>query len=271
MKTYGVDVVTNINSEFAKRLEEFNILGYSIFENVIDGDLLVELRKKIDFIYKIQIDEIGMSKMKEINEENLVRLPLAYSEVFKIIAGFEPFRVYLKAILGEYYILHLQNAIINMPNEEHHQSSWHRDLPYQNWVSTSPLACNLYFCIDDFNEKTGATFFLPYSQKLAEIPSIEYIKNNAIQINAKAGSVILFDGMLYHRAGYNCTKNFIRRGINNVYVKPIINQQIDIPRCLNGKYSDDSYFEMLLGYTNRIPVSVAEYREKRSLKSRKNQ
>jgi hypothetical protein len=48
-------------------------------------------------------------------------------------------------------VLHLQNGIINMPNEEHHQSSWHRDLPYQNWTSSEPLACNVFYCLDNFN------------------------------------------------------------------------------------------------------------------------
>ena len=93
--------------------------------------------------------------------------------------------------------------------------------------------------------------------------------NNAVQVNAKAGSVILFDSMLFHRAGYNCTNNFIRRGINNVFVKPILNQQIDIPRCLRGKYSNEAYFEMLLGYKNQIPESVIEYRERRLYKKGK--
>lgn len=268
MKSYGLSVHNKINSTKDKHLEEFNILGYTIIENVLDSNYLELIRNEIDRVYDLQKNELGISLLKEINEENLVRLPLAYSEVFKNIAGFEPLREYLTSILGNFFVLHLQNAIINMPSEEHHQSSRHRDLPYQDWVSTSPLACNLYFCIDDFTEETGATFILPYSHKLTVIPSQEYVASNAVQINAKAGSVILFDSMLFHRAGYNRTNSFIRRGINNVFVKPILNQQIDIPRCLRGKYSDEAYFEMLLGYKNQIPESVIEYRERRLNKVR---
>jgi len=269
MKSYGLNVSNKLKSTKEKHLEEFNILGYTVIDNVLSDNHLEIIRKEIDHVYELQKKEIGVSILKKINEENLVRLPLAYSEVFKDIAGFEGLREYLKTILGDFYILHLQNAIINMPSEEHHQSSWHRDLPYQNWVSSAPLACNLYFCIDDFTKDTGATFILPFSHKLTKIPSQEYIVSNAVQVNAKAGSVILFDSMLFHRAGYNSTNNFIRRGINNVFVKPILNQQIDIPRCLRGKYSDEAYFEMLLGYKNQIPESVIEYRERRLNKKRK--
>ena len=150
-----------------------------------------------------------------------------------------------------------------MPNEEHHQSSWHRDLPYQNWTSSDPLACNVFICIDDFNKETGGTFVLLFSHQFNLAPSIAYIEKHAVQVNAPAGSVILFNSMIFHKAGYNTSEDKIRRGVNQMYAKPIISQQINLPEFLNGKYSDDEFLSMLFGYKTKLSKSILEYRNLR--------
>ena len=122
-------------------------------------------------------------------------------------------------------IINLQNAIINKPNEEHHQSSWHRDLPYQDWIISKPLAVNAFYCMSDFTSQNGATFLLPFSQKIEKFPSKRYVEENQIQMIAPKGSVVLFDSMVFHRASFNSTSN-VRYGINNMFVVPILKQQI---------------------------------------------
>ena len=149
--------------------------------------------------------------------------------------------------------------VINKPNEEHHQSSWHRDLPYQNFVISKPLAIGALFCIDDFTSESGATFVLPHSHKVESIPSSQFVEKFSKQVIAKAGSVILFDAMLFHKAGYN-SANFTRRAINNVYVVPILKQQIDLPAALNGKYSENPFLSKFLGYSSNTPASDIEWR-----------
>ena len=139
----------------------------------------------------------------------------------------------------------------------------HRDLPYQNWTSSEPLACNLYYCLDEFNSQTGATFLLPFSHQYDKAPSVQFMEKHAIQVSAPAGSVILFNSMLFHKAGYNKSGNIIRRGINHVYVKPIISQQINMPDFLKGKYADDDFLAMLFGYKTTLSQSVNDYRKQR--------
>ncbi len=263
MKSYGINKSVSITTKEEFHLEEFYNLGYTVIENVISKQELNSLRTELDDIYKVQEKEIGKENLKLINEENLVRIPLAYSELFVKLASRKDMMAYVEKILGSYFILHLQNGIINMPNEEHHQSSWHRDLPYQNWTSSEPLACNVYCCIDDFNSETGGTYMLPFSQQFNSAPSIQYMEKYAAQVNAPAGSVILFNSMMFHKAGYNKSKDKTRRGINQMYVKPIISQQIDLPRFLNGKYADDEFLSMLFGYKTQLAKSVSEYRSQR--------
>jgi ectoine hydroxylase-related dioxygenase (phytanoyl-CoA dioxygenase family) len=263
MKSYGINKRNEVLNEEDKYLEEFFNLGYTIIHDVLNETELQQARSELDAFYTSQLTQFGKENLKKIKEENLVRLPLEHSEFYLKIAANQDITKYVEKILGEFYILHLQNGIINMPNEEHHQSSWHRDLPYQNWTSSHPLGCNLFYCLDDFNNETGGTIILPFSHKFNVAPSIEYMEKHSIQVNAKAGSVILFDSMLFHKAGYNQSKNYIRRGINNMYVRPIISQQLDIPSCLNGRYSNDPYLSMLLGYKSQLSISVNDYRNKK--------
>jgi len=269
MKSYGIKNRLEVLNEEESHLEEFFNLGYTIINDILTLEELEYARKEIDSIYKIQSDEFGQENLKSIKEENLVRLPLAYSELFIKIAANPKLKNYLKVILGDFYILHLQNGIINMPNEEHHQSSWHRDLPYQNWTSSEPLGCNLFYCLDDFNDQTGGTIILPFSHKFNKAPSVYYMEKHSIQLNVNAGSVILFDSMLFHKAGFNKSANYIRRGINNMYVKPIIAQQINIPTSLNGRYSEDPYLNMLLGYKTILPININNYRNSKLTKLKK--
>lgn len=60
------------------------------------------------------------------------------------------------------------------------------------------------------------------------MPSLNYIKNNAIQISAKAGQYVLIDSMTFHCGGFNGTL-YPRRAINHVFTIPFFKQQIKIP------------------------------------------
>jgi ectoine hydroxylase-related dioxygenase (phytanoyl-CoA dioxygenase family) len=267
MKSYGIINNSNIYTSEDLQLEEFYNLGYTVIEGALNSYQIQLLSDELDKVYEIQEKEFGIEKLNSINELHLARFPLAYSEEFVKLASKKELINYVEKILGNYFVLHLQNGIINMPNQEHHQSSWHRDLPYQNWTSNKPLACNVYYCLDDFNNKTGATFVLPYSHQFTNAPSQTYMEKHSLQIIAPAGSAILFNSMLFHKAGFNFTNDKLRRGINHVYVTPIITQQINLPALLKGKYADDEFLNMLFGYKTKLAGSVSEYRAMRSLKT----
>ena len=195
----------------------------------------------------------------------MCRIPLKYDDYFINIATNKTVLEIVEKILGSFYILNLQNAIINRPNEEHHQSSWHRDLPYQNWTISKPLSINALFCIDDFSVETGGTIVVPYTHKTEVLPSDKYIKRHAITATAKAGSVIVFDSMLFYKAGYN-SSNIIRRAVNHQYQIPLLKQFYDFPKALKGKFSDDKFLAQLLGYTSQVPLDDVEWRKRRIIK-----
>src|SRR5262249_55089691 len=166
------------------------------------------------------------------------------------------------AFLGDWFVLNLQNAIINRPNEGHHQSSWHRDLPYQNYIISRPLAISVLLAIDEFSDKTGGTLVLPFTHKTEALPSDSYIDANKLVVSASAGSAIVFDSMLFHRAGAN-TSSIIRRAVNQMYTSPIIKQQYDFPRALGAQPGLEPAIARLLGYDSQVPIDDQAWRRLR--------
>ncbi|MBX2943803.1 MAG: phytanoyl-CoA dioxygenase family protein [Cyclobacteriaceae bacterium] len=267
-KNYGITRKNEPLTEVQRIKESISLKGFSIVENVFDVERVKQFSLALDEILPKQESHFKKEELAMMKEEDVVRMPLAYNSIFLELITNSLIKEVVTSLLGGYYILHLQNGIINRPARVHHQTSWHRDLPYQDFVSSEPLGVNAFLCIDDFSVSSGATFLLPFSHKMSYFPSEDYVNENEVQLIAPPGSIAFFDSMLYHRAGMN-TGSFIRRGVNTMFVRPILKQQIDIPELLKGKYKDDVFFKKVLGYDSEVPGSVEDYRKRRLHKSKR--
>ena len=103
---------------------------------------------------------------------------------------------------------------------------------------------------------------LPGSQKHDSFPSPEFAQKFEQQVSVNSGSVIVFDSMMFHRAGYN-KSNVMRRSISHIFTLPFIRQQISLPRVLKGKYSDDPFLKKLLGYDSDTADNLVDWRTER--------
>ena len=167
-----------------------------------------------------------------------------------------------RELLGDYVILMQQNGVINPSGQGHTQLAYHRDLPYQHFVSSRPLALSALFCIDPFTTETGATTVIPGSHRMEQFPSDAVAAELDTPVSADPGSFIVFDSMVFHRAGENRSGR-PRRGVNQVFTTPIIAQQISLPDALQGRYSGDPALARLLGYEVAPSRSVTAWRERR--------
>ncbi|EIS3745148.1 phytanoyl-CoA dioxygenase family protein [Aeromonas hydrophila] len=227
---YGVleqKEVFNINDE---ALEHFRRCGYTIFDPGKSKKEVDEVKVEFDELLKRYQTIFGVEKLKVCNEHNTIRAVLLFdiNRVFLNIALNPVLIEFVEKIIKGRFILNQQNGIINPAREPYNQGKWHRDLPYQHFVTTSPIAINALYCVDDFTVENGATYILPSSHLHEEMPSLNYIKNNAIQISAKAGQYVLIDSMTFHCGGFNGTL-YPRRAINHVFTIPFLKQQIKIP------------------------------------------
>lgn len=270
IKNYGITSIKSGLSDSDKHLENLRLKGFTVVKDLLIKDQLNTIRALLDEYNTIQENEFGRENMMATNEMNMVRAPLQYDPAFiELITNKEVLEL-VRALIGQEVLLHLQNGIVNKPNQEHHQSSWHRDLPYQEYIISKPLGVSVFYCIDDFTKENGGTILLPYSHRSERLPSESFVIENQLQMECKAGSAIIFDCMVYHKAGYNKSSE-IRRGINNVFVAPLLKQQIDLPKLLKGKYADSELLNMLLGYKYEVLGSTEEYRLNRLKRSNRNE
>lgn len=263
LTSYGILRQNLSGSILDEVAEQVRSLGYAILDS---GYLTPELQQfsiEFDRTRKYYVETHSEARLRSLNEYHTIRAPLTHgSPVFQALALNGNLLSLLKKLIQGKFILNQQNGVINPPQENYNQGAWHRDLPYQHFVSTKPLAINALFCVDDFTEQNGATFVLPASHKSEAFPSENYVRKNAIQIEAKAGSFIVLDCMLFHAGGFNKT-NTARRAVNHIYNIPYFKQQINIP--MNMKSTELSLEEKdVLGFNYMEPCSVSDYLSKKT-------
>lgn len=258
MDSYGTPNRTQLKTEEDQYVEELNINGFTIAPEVLSKETCIKVKGKLELLYQKQTERLGGTQpLTGTPEAYQVRCPLLFDDIFVSIAAQPLIIRLLKKILGDHFIIQAQNGIFISPKEPHRQQLWHRDLPHQEYTSSKPLAMTALFCIDDFSADNGGTFVLPGSHRFDVMPSEQFAKQWQHQISAKAGSVLVFNSMLYHRAGVNETDK-ARHAINHVYCSPMLKQQINFPAALAGKYQDDPELSRLLGYGTTTPNAVDE-------------
>ena len=243
--------------------EEIIRNGHTVLENVLNKEQLQSLRQRMDELYEEQTREVGGEEaLLEIGDSDSVKHLLVLDEMFLPLLKSELMLSVVKRFLGDYFILNLQNGILNRPKVYNPASLWHRDLFYQHYSSSRPLAISTLFCIDDFTEETGGTFILPGSHKHDVFPSPSFALKHQAQLTVKAGSILIFDSMMFHRCGYNKSSN-MRRSISQIFTLPPFKQQISLPKALEGKYSDDPFLRRVLGYDSETADSLKDWRSVR--------
>lgn len=261
--SYGILHRESTDSAIDEVVEQVRGIGYAVLDSGYSAGALAELSDEFNRTWERYIGRYDESVLRGLNELHTIRSPLTHGGEGFIRLALNPnlLAALSKLILGR-YILNQQNGVINPPQETFSQGMWHRDLPYQHFVSTRSIAINALFCVDDFTSENGATFVLPASQKSEAFPSLAYVKRNAVQVEAKAGSFILLDCMLFHAGGFN-RSSAARRAVNHVYTIPYLKQQINIP--MNLKDADLSLeAKEIFGFNYMEPASIDDYFAQRS-------
>jgi ectoine hydroxylase-related dioxygenase (phytanoyl-CoA dioxygenase family) len=259
--SYGVSEIRTARDEGDCRAEEIEYLGYTVIESVVPASELDGIGEAIDRYYQQQSAQTATNAM--VKDADILRCPLAYDDLFLRIATLKPLMELCERLLGPNFVLLQQNAIINRPTTKEFQSRWHRDLPYQHFVTSRRLALNALLCVDAFTLESGGTLVLPSTHMFEAFPSSHFVKKHALAVSAPAGSILIMDAMLFHRGGYNVSGRD-RRGVNHLIGRPLLVQQIDLPRILEGRYAEDDFLGRYLGYRWNPASSVAAWRGQRS-------
>lgn len=261
--SYGVLERSAADGPLDEAAEQVRTLGYAVIDSGYEPSELARLSDAFDAAREAYIDCHGRAYLESLDELNNIRLMLTHgNDTFVRLALNKNVLTTVSMLISGKFVLNQQNGVINPPNEKYNQGAWHRDLPYQHFVSTTPLAINALFCVDDFTAENGATFVLPASHRTGPFPSPSHVRKNAVQVKAKAGQFILLDCMAFHSGGYN-RSNRARRAVNHVYNIPYFKQQIKVADVFDGDGLPPRARE-ILGFDFQEPRSVDEYLKSRS-------
>lgn len=263
--SYGILQQNLSDSALDEAAEQVRNLGYAILDSGYTTSELQSISGEFNRAREQYIEAYGESRLRSLNEFHTIRSPLTHGgEAFLGLALNDQLISLVRKLIPGKFILNQQNGVINPPQETYNQGAWHRDLPYQHFVSTKPLAINALFCVDDFTFENGATFVLPASHKIEDFPSENYVRKNAIQVEAKAGFFIVLDCMVFHAGGFNKT-NLERRAVNHLYNIPYFKQQINIPMNMTSSNFSPEVRD-ILGFTYAESTSISDYLSKRTSK-----
>jgi len=267
-RAYGVVERADASSIIAQLAERIRLAGYAVLPSGLSAAHVEGLGARLEQIMARQVEEFGgADRIAAIGDALTARCPLVYDDAFVELVTHADVLALCRELLGDYVVLMQQNGIINPPGERHTQVAYHRDLPYQHFVSSRPLAVSALFCIDPFRVETGATTLIPGSHRVEMFPSDHVAAELDTPVTADPGSFIVFDSMVFHRAGHNRSDR-PRRAVNHVFTSPIIAQQISLPDALGGRYADDPVLARLFGYGVTPAPSVTAWRTRRLARSR---
>lgn len=263
---YGVISQNEPANEVEYAIESLRHLGFAVIDGGYPLAALEGLRAAFDAARARAIKQYGDARLRSIDEHTTIRCLLAHDKQFLELALNQRVHSVCNTLIGPSFILNQQNGLINPGNEPtYNQAAYHRDLPYQHFVSSRPLAINALFCVDDFTVENGATKVIPASHKVEAFPSDSLIRLSEVTLSAPAGSFLLLDCMSFHCGGHNVSGRD-RRAVNHVFTIGLMRQQLNIPAILGKRYSSDSAVRRLLGYDFQCPASVEAYYNERAKK-----
>ncbi len=223
IESYGVSHKNKISTQNDLLREIFHRKGFIIFPSKMKKEEIQNIDDKFEKVRAKYSSQFFQNKKTSFS----IRALFSFDKTFLNLAKNKYLNKFLMTLFDGVYILNQQNGLINAPNIKYNQSKWHRDLPYQHFVSSKNIAINVIYCIDKFTIENGCSEVLPYSQLFENFPSDKFILNNFEPVVANAGDFIILNSMTFHKGGINKTSKD-RRGINSVYSIPFIRHQIDL-------------------------------------------
>ena len=229
--THGLDPDHRNREVIDKATAEVKELGYSIIPGFLSKQRLNLLRNDLAPIFEQSgirnADQGGRySGLQTVHVHNLFAKTRAVDEI-----AIDPvLLLIIEGILGSLFQLSVGTAMSPQPGVD--PQGLHRDDGHYPLARPRPpFIANSLIALDDFTQANGATRIAPGSHKRTED-----IKPNTDVIFAEmpAGSLLVFDGALWHAGGGNRTKAQRRRSINlnfNLsWLRQQENQYVGIPR-----------------------------------------
>ena len=201
--------------------------GYAVVEEFLGPGVIEPIREA--FNKEVPITEmrfLGSTTGNTWRSHNLLAKTRAIDELL-----LDPrLRAIVEGVIGRYHQINIATLFNILPGEfkqDLHQDDglWPIPRPHPSFL------CNLLIAFDDFTIENGATHVVPQSHGWTK-PVVQDIET--LQIEMKSGSVLFWEGGLWHGGGANRTDAQERMGlfISHLisYLRPSDLQLVSVPR-----------------------------------------
>jgi len=209
--------------------------GYTVLERVIEPALVDELA---DVLLRLEREHDIRPAMNGFEGHRTVRIYnlLAHHRVFERVPVHAALLPIIEGVIGEGCLISSLSSIAIDPDEV--AQPIHADdqlIPLEK--PHLPIICNSMWALTDFSEANGATRLVPGTHR-RESP-VYGEKYETIPAEMPKGSLLIWDGALWHGGGANTTRER-RTGIAMNYCAGFIrqqeNQQLGIPREIAARF-----------------------------------
>jgi ectoine hydroxylase-related dioxygenase (phytanoyl-CoA dioxygenase family) len=205
--------------------------GYTIIPNVLSPERTALVRDTLESIFEDE-KEVAVIRNWHNNMYKVAYMLAQKHPVFRELPMNPALLPIMKRVLGPYLNLASTNGLTMTPGgiiQELHMDQAESCVGHV-------LTINALHCLDEFTKANGGTRLVPYSHKkqwqARMLDLDDPIEQEAVYLEAPAGSVIAYAGALLHAGSQNKTDK-MRRAIHLFYTKPWYKPQWDFPHSLS--------------------------------------
>tara|TARA_B100000029_G_scaffold516824_1_gene635334 strand:- start:49822 stop:50574 length:753 start_codon:yes stop_codon:yes gene_type:complete len=203
-------------------LFEINIFGYTLLRNVLKESQVESLRKSL---IRCAQDHGEVDYKNRGGRSLLVRNLPTLDPIFFQIIDHPLVLPILERLLEKTLVLGSLSSRIVRPGDR--AQDLHSDIPQHMLNLASPVMLNTVWMLNDFTPSIGGTRLVPGSHKSGLDAPPKGIKvPHVYQPEAKAGSVLIFNGQCWHGGGTN-TSDSDRYALFSHYRKSMLLFQLD--------------------------------------------
>jgi len=182
--------------------EEMDRLGWSILDVSLSKEEVEFFKNDIVSKKKSEVEKYGEEFLRSVNYLDILKFQLRPEPHYMRLFESKWLNDVIDNVLDEESLLHDFNAIVNIKDNSTRRNQFHRD---QMFLATRSSIIFLIPLVD-FTEEVGPTEIVPGSHLIESKPSDDFCQRNHVKVIVKAGSVVLLDSCVWHRAGDNKTE-----------------------------------------------------------------
>ena len=245
--------------DIAARVAEIEHQGYTVVADFLAPDDVARIRHAFDTEVPItEMRAIGTKTGQTWRAHNLLAKTRAVDHLF-----LDPrIRALVEGVLGPRTQVNVTTLFNVLPGETRqflHQDDglWPIPRPHPHFV------CNALIALDDQDVENGATHIVPYSHKWHDRRVDQSV--DTLQVEMRSGTMLMWEGGLWHGGGANVSKNRERMGFfmshNVAYLRPQEIQLVSVPRQVARQLPEEllrllGYHRFGLGVDGRDPIDV---------------